>query len=137
RNGEAAKLVDVFLALRARERDAENLRPQPRAVAHLAGAPAHVSAEALAREFAVGRLVEVLQMARDALERFLHRLAFALFAPREFDFAVARSVEHGALKFLRQLAPRRFHFYLERAEQRLQQPGVVALPPLVRLCPRC
>ncbi len=136
RDGETAKLVDVFFALRARDGDAENLRPQPRALATLANAAAHVGAEALARKLAVGRLVEVLQVFRDALERLLHGLAFALFAPREFDLAVARPAEHRLLELLRKVAPRRFHLHLECAAQRLQQPAVVPLHPRIRLCPR-
>ena len=136
RDREAAKLVDVFLALRTRDGDAEDLRTQPRALATLAHALAHVGAQAHAREFAVGRVVEILQLVRDSLERLPHRLAFAFFAPREFDFDITRSVQHGVLKFFWQVAPRRFHLHFECAAERLQQPGVVALHPRVRLRPR-
>ena len=135
RDAQLAECADALLALRTCECDAENLRSQACSIANRTSAAAHVGSQSLARKFAVSCFVKVLHLRDDSLEGFLHRLTLAAFAPRDFDFAFTRAMQHSLLKCLGQIAPRNIGLCFECFAQRGQQARVVAFHARVRFRP--
>ena len=112
------------------DRDGEDLRLQPRAVADRAGRAIHEGANAAAGKFAFRFLVEPLHLREQSFER-PRRLGRgpAVAAEAHLDRLIARPEVKRLLEFLRQILKRDVFGDIEMPNERRLQPAIVGLHP--------
>ena len=131
-----AELVDVQLAtFSILDRDRQNLRLQTRAAADFARHARHESADAIARELALGLLVEPLHLRDQPFERLRRFVAFRCrrSSSRSAD---RRCRNKRLLELVRQIRERHVFIDAEMLHERVLQLPVISLHPFRPAAPR-